>query len=151
MAEALVHDEDKGALKTQDDHPSDEPRRSFVDRDEEPLLKPNKDRFVLFPIKHHDIWEMYKQEEASFWTAEEIDLDQDKKDWNNLNDDERHFIEHVLAFFAASDGTWRMVKLSRGPERTIMSPLDTPASAALATGPLAPPTISRFASAMQCM
>ena len=104
MAEALVHDEDKGALKTQDDHPSDEPRRSFVDRDEEPLLKPNKDRFVLFPIKHHDIWEMYKQEEASFWTAEEIDLDQDKKDWNNLNDDERHFIEHVLAFFAASDG-----------------------------------------------
>ena len=107
MAEALVQDKDTTdelTLKGQDDHPSDEPRRTFVDKDEEPLLKPNKDRFVLFPIKHNDIWEMYKQEEASFWTAEEIDLDQDKKDWANLNDDERHFIEHVLAFFAASDG-----------------------------------------------
>ncbi len=72
---------------------------------EEPILKENKDRFVLFPIKHHDIWEMYKKAEASFWTAEEIDLNPDLQDWENkLNNDEKHFIKHVLAFFAASDG-----------------------------------------------
>ena len=71
---------------------------------DEPLLKENKDRFVLFPIQYHDIWEMYKESEASFWTAEEIDLQQDIVDWKNLNDGERHFISHVLAFFAASDG-----------------------------------------------
>lgn len=71
----------------------------------EPILEENKDRFVLFPIKHDDIWSFYKKSEASFWTAEEIDLDQDITDWHNkLNDDERHFIKHVLAFFAASDG-----------------------------------------------
>ncbi len=71
---------------------------------EEPILKENKSRFVLFPIQHNDIWEFYKKAEASFWTAEEIDLSQDLKDWANLNDGERHFISHVLAFFAASDG-----------------------------------------------
>ncbi len=71
---------------------------------EEPILKENKNRFVLFPIQHNDIWEFYKKAEASFWTAEEIDLSQDLKDWANLNDGERHFISHVLAFFAASDG-----------------------------------------------
>lgn len=71
---------------------------------DEPLLQETKNRFVLFPIKHHDIWQMYKQAEASFWTAEEIDLAQDLKDWENLNDGEKHFISHVLAFFAASDG-----------------------------------------------
>lgn len=71
---------------------------------EEPILKENKDRFVLFPIQHDDIWKFYKKAEASFWTAEEIDLSQDLKDWNNLSDGERHFIKHVLAFFAASDG-----------------------------------------------
>ena len=72
---------------------------------DEPLLKENKDRFVLFPIKQDDIWQYYKKAEASFWTAEEIDLHQDLTDWNNkLNDDERYFIKHVLAFFAASDG-----------------------------------------------
>lgn len=72
---------------------------------EEPILKENKQRFVLFPIEHHDVWQMYKKAEASFWTAEEIDLSQDLNDWNyKLNDDERHFISHVLAFFAASDG-----------------------------------------------
>ncbi len=70
----------------------------------EPILQENKDRFVLFPITHHDIWEFYKKAEASFWTAEEIDLSQDLKDWRELNDGERHFITHVLAFFAASDG-----------------------------------------------
>ena len=72
---------------------------------DEPILRENKDRFVLFPIEHHDIWQWYKKEEASFWTAEEIDLHPDITDWNTkLNDDERHFIKHVLAFFAASDG-----------------------------------------------
>src|SRR3982751_6100055 len=71
----------------------------------EPILAENKDRFVLFPIKYKDIWEFYKKAEASFWTAEEIDLAADIADWNNkLNDNERHFIKHVLAFFAASDG-----------------------------------------------
>ncbi len=70
----------------------------------EPILQENANRFVLFPIQHNDIWEFYKKAEASFWTAEEIDLSQDLKDWGNLNDGERHFISHVLAFFAASDG-----------------------------------------------
>ena len=72
---------------------------------QEPLLQENKDRFVIFPIEHHDIWEWYKKCEASFWTAEEIDLHQDLNDWSSkLNDDERFFIKHILAFFAASDG-----------------------------------------------
>jgi ribonucleoside-diphosphate reductase beta chain len=71
----------------------------------EPILQENKDRFVLFPIKHREIWEMYKKAEASFWTAEEIDLSPDLLDWEQkLNPDEKHFIKHVLAFFAASDG-----------------------------------------------
>ena len=71
---------------------------------EEVLLKENKDRFVILPINYPAIWEMYKRHEASFWTAEEIDLSADQKDWDNLTDGERHFIGHVLAFFAASDG-----------------------------------------------
>ncbi|KAF8631559.1 hypothetical protein AX15_002313 [Amanita polypyramis BW_CC] len=72
---------------------------------EEPLLKESKRRFVLFPIQYHEIWQMYKKAEASFWTAEEMDLSKDLHDWTNrLNDNERHFISHVLAFFAASDG-----------------------------------------------
>lgn len=70
----------------------------------EPLLQENPNRFVLFPIKHNDIWQMYKQAEASFWTAEEIDLGSDMTDWVKLNEGEQHFIKHVLAFFAASDG-----------------------------------------------
>lgn len=77
---------------------------SNVVEKEEPILKENKDRFVIFPIQHADIWEYYKKAEASFWTAEEIDLGQDAKDWNNMNEGEQHFIKHVLAFFAASDG-----------------------------------------------
>ena len=71
----------------------------------EPILEKNDGRFVIFPIQHHDIWEWYKKSEASFWTAEEIDLHQDLTDWTSkLNDDERYFIKHILAFFAASDG-----------------------------------------------
>ncbi|MCL5245601.1 ribonucleotide-diphosphate reductase subunit beta [Cellulophaga sp. 20_2_10] len=71
----------------------------------EPILEKNEDRFVIFPIKHNDLWDWYKKCEASFWTAEEIDLHADLNDWNNkLNDDERYFVKHILAFFAASDG-----------------------------------------------
>ena len=72
---------------------------------EEPILKENPGRFVLFPIQHNDIWELYKKQEASFWTAEEIDLQQDIVDWENkLNENEQFFIKNILAFFAASDG-----------------------------------------------
>jgi ribonucleoside-diphosphate reductase beta chain len=70
----------------------------------EPLLTQSNDRFVLFPIKHNDIWDMYKKAMASFWTAEEIDLYSDLKDWEALNEQERHYISHILAFFSASDG-----------------------------------------------
>jgi ribonucleoside-diphosphate reductase beta chain len=71
---------------------------------DELLLRENKDRFVLLPINYPKVWELYKKHEASFWTAEEIDLSDDLKDWAKLNDGERHFISHILAFFAASDG-----------------------------------------------
>jgi len=70
----------------------------------EPLLTENPQRFVLFPIRHDDVWEMYKKAQASFWTAEEIDLRQDIGDWETMSSDEQHFIKMVLAFFAASDG-----------------------------------------------
>jgi len=75
-----------------------------MEQETELLLRENKDRFVILPIKYPAIWEMYKKCEASFWTAEEIDLGDDMKHWESLNDGERHFISHVLAFFAASDG-----------------------------------------------
>jgi ribonucleoside-diphosphate reductase subunit M2 len=70
----------------------------------EPLLKPDDNRFVMFPIKHQDIWEMYKKQMDCFWRAEEINLAQDLGDWEKLSPDEKHFISMVLAFFAASDG-----------------------------------------------
>jgi ribonucleoside-diphosphate reductase beta chain len=80
-------------------------RETQLNMQEEPILKEDPNRFVLFPIKHDDIWAFYKKSEASFWTAEEIDLGPDLQDWEHkLNDDERYFIKHVLAFFAASDG-----------------------------------------------
>ncbi|KAF7231096.1 transcript variant X1 [Nothobranchius furzeri] len=71
---------------------------------EEPLLKENPRRFVILPIQYQDIWQMYKQAEASFWTAEEVDLSKDLQHWESLKDDDKHFISYVLAFFAASDG-----------------------------------------------
>ncbi len=71
---------------------------------QEPILQENKNRFVIFPIQHSDIWQWYKKQEASFWTAEEIDLHQDVVDWKKLSGDERYFLKHILAFFAASDG-----------------------------------------------
>ncbi len=70
----------------------------------EPLLDENPHRFCMFPIQHPSLWEYYKRAEASFWTAEEVDLASDAADWERLSDGERHFIKHVLAFFAASDG-----------------------------------------------
>jgi ribonucleoside-diphosphate reductase subunit M2 len=70
----------------------------------EPLLAPDDNRFVMFPIKHNDIWEMYKKQVDCFWRAEEIDLTKDLKDWDSLSQDEKHFISMILAFFAASDG-----------------------------------------------
>jgi len=72
---------------------------------QEPILQPNDKRFVIFPIQHNDLWEWYKKQQACFWTAEEIDLHSDIVDWTTkLTDDERYFIKHILAFFAASDG-----------------------------------------------
>ncbi|XP_041661253.1 ribonucleoside-diphosphate reductase subunit M2 isoform X2 [Cheilinus undulatus] len=86
----------------------DEPESKAVKKSgsegEEPLLKENPRRFVIFPIQYHDIWQMYKKAEASFWTAEEVDLSKDLLHWESLKDEERYFISHVLAFFAASDG-----------------------------------------------
>ncbi|XP_069751750.1 ribonucleoside-diphosphate reductase subunit M2 isoform X2 [Narcine bancroftii] len=71
---------------------------------DEPLLRENPNRFVIFPIQYHDLWQMYKKAEASFWTAEEVDLSKDLAQWESLKQDEKYFISHVLAFFAASDG-----------------------------------------------
>ncbi|KAK9898270.1 hypothetical protein P389DRAFT_149531 [Cystobasidium minutum MCA 4210] len=92
-------------------HVSTAPRGKFVgdlsitDDSQEPLLQETEQRFVLFPIQYHDIWAMYKKAEASFWTAEEMDLSKDLHDWDNrMNKDEKHFISHVLAFFASADG-----------------------------------------------
>ena len=70
----------------------------------EPLLDTHKNRYVIFPIQHDKFWEMYKAAEANFWTTEELDLSKDMKDWNTLTKHEQHFVEHILAFFAASDG-----------------------------------------------
>jgi len=75
-----------------------------VDKETEPMLKDNPGRFVILPIQYPDIFKMYKKAVASFWTVEEVDLEKDKQHWAKLNDNEKHFISHVLAFFAASDG-----------------------------------------------
>jgi len=71
---------------------------------QEPLLSPDDNRFVMFPIQHQDIWEMYKKQVDCFWRAEEIDLSKDLTHWETLSDDEKHFVSMILAFFAASDG-----------------------------------------------
>ena len=70
----------------------------------EPILKPDDNRFVMFPIKHNDIWEMYKRQVDCFWRSEEIDLSKDLGDWDKLSSDEQHFIKMIIAFFAGSDG-----------------------------------------------
>ncbi|KAK2646896.1 hypothetical protein Ddye_022091 [Dipteronia dyeriana] len=74
------------------------------EEEEEPILMEQNERFCMFPIRYKQVWEMYKKAQASFWTAEEVDLSQDVQQWERLSDSERHFISHVLAFFAASDG-----------------------------------------------
>lgn len=90
---------------TENDYDMEMTKANLTSSNVEPLLEENPGRFVLFPLKYHDIWEMYKKQMASFWTAEEIDLHQDLSDWEKkLNDNEKHFIKYVLAFFAASDG-----------------------------------------------
>lgn len=70
----------------------------------EKILIENPNRFVIFPIEHNDIWEFYKKHQAAFWTAEEVDLTNDIRDWNNLTENEQYFIKNILSFFAASDG-----------------------------------------------
>ncbi len=77
-------------------------KRKFVEDEE--IFNENKQRFVLFPIVYNDVFKMYKQHVASFWTAQEVDLSQDENDWNKLTENERHFIKNVIAFFVASDG-----------------------------------------------
>lgn len=100
----------KSLIEDEEEDEFDEYRNQWVGEVDlpenmEPLLMESKRRFVLFPIQYHEIWQMYKKAEASFWTVEEIDLSKDMHDWNNrMNSNERHFISHVLAFFAASDG-----------------------------------------------
>ncbi|GAB1299316.1 Ribonucleoside-diphosphate reductase subunit M2 B [Apodemus speciosus] len=81
-----------------------ETKENVVRSNEEPLLRKSSRRFVIFPIQYPDIWRMYKQAQASFWTAEEVDLSKDLPHWNKLKSDEKYFISHILAFFAASDG-----------------------------------------------
>lgn len=71
---------------------------------QEKILQENPNRFVIFPIEHNDIWEFYKQHQAAFWTAEEVDLSNDIRDWQNLTDNERYFVKNILSFFASSDG-----------------------------------------------
>jgi ribonucleotide reductase beta subunit family protein with ferritin-like domain len=75
-----------------------------MNKNSEPLLTENPNRYVMFPISDNDIWSHYKKMQDSFWRTEEIDLSKDLKHWKSLNDNERHFIKHILAFFAASDG-----------------------------------------------
>ncbi|XP_030159942.1 ribonucleoside-diphosphate reductase subunit M2 B [Lynx canadensis] len=83
---------------------SSDSNENEVKSNEEPLLRKSSRRFVIFPIQYPDIWKMYKKAQASFWTAEEVDLSKDLPHWNKLKSDEKYFISHILAFFAASDG-----------------------------------------------
>ncbi|XP_011010286.1 PREDICTED: ribonucleoside-diphosphate reductase small chain A isoform X3 [Populus euphratica] len=81
-----------------------ESERIREEDEQDPILKEQNQRFCMFPIRYKELWEMYKKAEASFWTAEEVDLSQDMQQWEALSDSEKHFISHVLAFFAASAG-----------------------------------------------
>jgi len=101
-----INKENAGVVKNVNKVVKDITETKMVRREvsKEPLLAENPNRFVILPIQYNDIWMMYKKAQASFWTAEEVDLEWDLRDWNGLKDDERYFISHVLAFFAASDG-----------------------------------------------
>ncbi|SCZ87394.1 BZ3500_MvSof-1268-A1-R1_Chr2-2g04860 [Microbotryum saponariae] len=104
---SLEDQEREGVDRDQGEEGERDQERKLTKKDDEdePLLAASSSRFVLFPIQYHEIWAMYKQAQASFWSAEEIDLGNDLHDWHHkLNNDERYFIAHVLAFFAASDG-----------------------------------------------
>eukprot|EP00057_Strongylocentrotus_purpuratus_P026359 XP_011680833.1 PREDICTED: ribonucleoside-diphosphate reductase subunit M2 B [Strongylocentrotus purpuratus] len=92
-----------GSQQGQSSRTTDDKKKAGHEMDE-PLLTPNAQRFVLFPIKYPDVWKFYKRAMASFWTTEEVDLGEDWKDWQKLKPEEKHFVTHVLAFFAASDG-----------------------------------------------
>uniref|UniRef100_A0A9L0JBP8 ribonucleoside-diphosphate reductase n=3 Tax=Equus TaxID=9789 RepID=A0A9L0JBP8_EQUAS len=94
----------EAARPEQDERLSSDTNENEAKSNEEPLLRKSSRRFVIFPIQYPDIWKMYKQAQASFWTAEEVDLSKDLPHWNKLTSDEKYFISHVLAFFAASDG-----------------------------------------------
>jgi len=99
-----INKENAGVVKAVKKDITQGEKKDF-DFSKEPLLAENPNRFVILPIQYDDIWRMYKQAQSSFWTAEEVDLEKDLKDWNEkLKDDEKYFISHVLAFFAASDG-----------------------------------------------
>ncbi|KAK9060584.1 hypothetical protein SSX86_021290 [Deinandra increscens subsp. villosa] len=84
-----------GSLKNETEH---------LNGEEEPILSEQNQRFCMFPVRYNQLWEMYKKSQASFWTAEEVDLSLDVQQWQNLTESEKQFISHILAFFAASDG-----------------------------------------------
>ncbi|KAL0598966.1 Ribonucleoside-diphosphate reductase subunit M2 B [Plecturocebus cupreus] len=94
----------EAARLDQDERSSSDTNENEIKSNEEPLLRKSSRRFVIFPIQYPDIWKMYKQAQASFWTAEEVDLSKDLPHWNKLKADEKYFVSHILAFFAASDG-----------------------------------------------
>eukprot|EP00096_Caligus_rogercresseyi_P012456 TRINITY_DN5226_c0_g1_i1.p1 TRINITY_DN5226_c0_g1~~TRINITY_DN5226_c0_g1_i1.p1 ORF type:complete len:361 (-),score=101.29 TRINITY_DN5226_c0_g1_i1:159-1241(-) len=98
-----IHDKENGLSESV--KPMKKTAPISLESESEPLLQENPQRFVVLPIQYPDIWNMYKKAVASFWTVEEVDLSKDTLDWEErLNDEERYFISHVLAFFAASDG-----------------------------------------------
>ncbi|CAL8293505.1 unnamed protein product [Merluccius merluccius] len=101
-AASVTHGDSSWTDEPLNTHP--DPVRAKEEEEEEPLLRENPRRFVIFPIQYPDIWKMYKQAQASFWTVEEVDLTKDLAHWDRLKPDEKHFLSHVLAFFAASDG-----------------------------------------------
>lgn len=78
--------------------------QDYIQTEYEPMLEPTLDRFTVFPIKHQNLWDLYKKAQMSNWTAEEIDFSKDMEDWKNLTDNEQKFIKYILAFFAGSDG-----------------------------------------------
>ena len=100
----LYREERRRLRHSPDDMPESEGMDGLLDSLADPLLKQSMDRFVMFPIQHDNLWDAFKEHLALMWTAEEIDLSKDVQDWKKLNADEQHFIKHVLAFFAASDG-----------------------------------------------
>ncbi len=104
IANLQINDNKENAVNGVKEPVKDVKKISAEDTEVEPLLKENPHRFVILPIQYDDIWKMYKKAVASFWTTEELDLAKDLDDWAKLKSDEQHFIKHVLAFFAASDG-----------------------------------------------